>query len=86
MPKDEFDFEDPLELNGAALLSDEDTLQPMAECFVEERVKPLLQTPMNPEDDPLFDMAKYAVKTGIRDLATNLDHYLYGHPKVTDRE
>ena len=36
MPKDEFDFEDPLELNGVALLSDEDTLQPMAECFVEE--------------------------------------------------
>src|SRR5262245_57119905 len=36
MPKDEFDFEDPLELNGVAVLSDEDTMQPMAECFVEE--------------------------------------------------
>ena len=36
MPKDEFDFEDPLELNGVALLSNEDTMQPMAECFVEE--------------------------------------------------
>ena len=36
MPKDEFDFEDPLELNGIALFTDEDTLAPMAECFVEE--------------------------------------------------
>lgn len=36
----------------------------------------------SPEDDPLFDMTKYAVDTGIPDLAINLDHYLYGHPKV----
>lgn len=38
----------------------------------------------SPEDDPLFDMGKYAGKTGVSDLAVNLDHYLYGHPKVTD--
>jgi hypothetical protein len=36
MPKDEFDFDDPLELNGVALLTDEDTSSAMAECFVEE--------------------------------------------------
>jgi len=36
MPKDEFDFDDPLELNGVALLTDEDTSAAMAECFVEE--------------------------------------------------
>jgi hypothetical protein len=36
MPKDEFDFEDPLELNGVALLTREDTSADMAECFVEE--------------------------------------------------
>lgn len=36
MPKDEFDFEDPLELNGVALPCDEDTTEPMTECFVEE--------------------------------------------------
>jgi hypothetical protein len=32
--------------------------------------------------DPLFDMGKLAVETGIKDLATNVDHYLYGHPRV----
>jgi hypothetical protein len=36
MPKDEFDFEDPFELNGMALLTHEDTTDDMAECFIEE--------------------------------------------------
>jgi len=36
MPKDEFDFDDPLELNGMALLTHEDTTTKMAECFIEE--------------------------------------------------
>lgn len=34
---------------------------------------------------PAFFLAgRDAVDTGIPDLATNLDHYLYGHPKVCD--
>lgn len=36
MPKDEFDFEDPLELNGVAFLTEEDTTDTMCECFIEE--------------------------------------------------
>jgi hypothetical protein len=32
----------------------------------------------------LLGMADLAVETGIPDLSTNIDHYLYGHPKVTD--
>jgi len=36
MPKDEFDFEDPFELNGMAFLSHKDTTNDMAECFTEE--------------------------------------------------
>ena len=36
MPKDEFDLDDPMELNGVALLTDEDTTEAMAECFIEE--------------------------------------------------
>jgi hypothetical protein len=34
--------------------------------------------------DPLFGMSDLAVDTGISDLATNVDHYLYGHPRVAD--
>jgi hypothetical protein len=36
MPKDEFDFEDPLELNGVAFPTEEDTTDVMCECFIEE--------------------------------------------------
>ncbi len=36
MPKDEFDFEDPLQLHGVAMLTDEDTTDAMCECFIEE--------------------------------------------------
>jgi hypothetical protein len=36
MPKDEFDFDDPMELNGMALQTNEDTSEAMCECFVEE--------------------------------------------------
>ena len=36
MPKDEFDFEDPLELNGVAFLTEDDTSAEMTECFAEE--------------------------------------------------
>ena len=35
-------------------------------------------------DDPVWQMAELAGPTGIPDLATNADHYLYGHPKVDD--
>ncbi len=34
--------------------------------------------------EPLFSMADLAVETGVADLATNIDHYLYGHPKKND--
>lgn len=39
MPKDEVDPEDPFELSGMALLTDEDTSEDMTECFVEEYLR-----------------------------------------------
>ena len=36
MPKDEFDPEDPMELCGVGLVTEEDTTDAMAECFIEE--------------------------------------------------
>jgi len=30
--------------------------------------------------DPLFTLHKYAIETGIKDLAQNHNHYLYGVP------
>lgn len=39
-----------------------------------------------PADNPLLRMTELAVDTGITDLATNIDHYLYGHPRASDAE
>lgn len=36
--------------------------------------------------DPAFKIGDLAVDCGIPDLSVNLDHYLYGHPKVTDAQ
>jgi hypothetical protein len=33
------------------------------------------------EDDPAYDLSSLAVKTGIADLASEHDHYLYGVSK-----
>jgi hypothetical protein len=43
-------------------------------------------SPPDPKDDVLLNMSNFAVDMGIPDLAVNIDHYLYGHPKVTDGE
>lgn len=40
----------------------------------------------NQASEPLLAMATLAVETNVRDLATNIDHYLYGHPKVSDAD
>jgi hypothetical protein len=42
------------------------------------------QHKLSPQDEILLRMPELAVDTGIPDLATNIDHYLYGHPKVND--
>ncbi len=38
----------------------------------------------SPAPSPLFGIGRRAVRTGQPDLATNIDHHLYGHPKVRD--
>jgi hypothetical protein len=41
--------------------------------------------PAPPTDvDPIFRMSELAADTGVTDLARNIDHYLYGHPKQSD--
>ena len=40
-----------------------------------------LHSERSAKDDILFRMGEYAAETGIPDLAVNIDHYLYGHPK-----
>lgn len=70
--------------NGVVILDDE-TLLPDGTTV---EVRPAMANDNSPiladADFNLDDLAKHAVDTGIPDLATNHDHYLYGHPKVAD--
>lgn len=34
--------------------------------------------------DPVYRLYELALPSGIPDMARNVDHYLYGHPKVDD--
>jgi hypothetical protein len=34
--------------------------------------------------DSVYRLDELATPSGIADLALNVDHYLYGHPKVSD--
>jgi hypothetical protein len=51
------------------------------------RVETVAQ-PIDPDADldPAYKIGELAVDCGVPDLAVNLDHYLYGHPKVTNGE
>ncbi len=39
-----------------------------------------------PADDAVYRLGELAAPAGIADLAANIDHYLYDHPKVTDAQ
>jgi hypothetical protein len=52
---------------------------------VRVRVEPLSENATTDDAyDFLLRMAEEATPSGIPDLAINIDHYLYGHPKVSD--
>lgn len=65
---------------GVIVLAEEAHLPEGVE--VEVAVPRSTPVPGEPAQDPLFGMADLAVTTGVTDLATNVDQYLYGHPKL----
>ena len=46
------------------------------------KVEPIEESSEPLSSDPLYRLGELAVPTGIPDLASNIDHYLYGHPKA----
>lgn len=66
--------------NGVVVFDDD--ARPVDGAVVTVVVKPVEDGAVG--YDALLRIAELAVPTGIPDLATNLDHYLYGHPKVSD--
>jgi hypothetical protein len=69
--------------NGAIVLNPAVELPDGAAVRVELE-PPAGESQVSSGDDPLSRMTDLAVETGIPDLATNVDHYLYGHPKTSD--
>jgi len=72
--------------NGVIVLENGIHLPEGAPVRVELMNEKRAEEARSPEDDILFRMGEYAIDTGIPDLAVNIDHYLYGHPKVTDEK
>lgn len=68
--------------NGVVVLEPEANLPEGAVVRVETVAAKLVTD--DAELDPIWRMGELAVDTGIPDLAVNIDHYLYGHPKVSD--
>ena len=68
------------EVRGGAIVLEGDVRLPEGTPVL---VQPFVRELPEHAGDDLFEMGKLAVETGIADLATNVDHYLYGHPKVS---
>jgi hypothetical protein len=66
--------------NGVVVLEPEVAL-PEGAVVVVTIEEPLLDFEGQPVD-PVFLMGDLAEDMGMPDLAANIDHYLYGHPKV----
>jgi hypothetical protein len=49
--------------------------------FLEDIAEPSQVELGNVEDNPLFHLHEFAEHIGIKDLARNHDHYIYGTPK-----
>lgn len=72
--------------NGVVVLPDGVQLPEGAPVRVELVKQEAAKESRSPKDDIIFRMGEYAVETGIPDLGVNINHYLYGHPKVTDEK
>ncbi|MFN7945614.1 MAG: antitoxin family protein [Blastocatellia bacterium] len=49
-----------------------------------ERVHLTIVSSADQPCDPAWNLAELAEETGLADLATNIDHYLYGLPEQRD--
>jgi hypothetical protein len=68
--------------NGVVVFDDEVRLAEGTPVVVET----LQPRATSSADDPIYRLGDLAIPTGIPDLASNIDHYLYGHPRTADGE
>jgi len=68
--------------NGVVVLDGDVTLPEGASVKVEPEKESLPKD----DDDGVYRLYEFAGPTGVPDLARNIDHYLYGHPRVNDED
>ena len=69
------------EVRGGVVILEEGASIPEGTQVTIAPVLTAIVSPSATEPD-LRRLGELAVETGITDLAANIDHYLYGHPKV----
>ena len=71
-------------MNTVEAIYEKGVFRPIQKVNFEEGEKVEIIIKIAVEKDPAADFSDIAVDTGISDLATNVDHYLYGLPKQSE--
>ena len=71
-------------MNTVEAIYEKGVFRPIQKVDFEEGEKVEIIIKMPNEKDSAESFADIAVDTGISDLATNIDYYLYGLPKQTE--
>lgn len=72
-------------MNTVEAIYENGVFRPVQRVDMKEGERVEIQIISEDDTDPAFDLADIAMNTGITDLAENIDHYLYGLPKQSER-
>ncbi len=72
-------------MNTVEAIYEKGVFRPIQEVDFEEGEKVEIIIKLPKERDSAADFADIAIDTGISDLATNVDFYLYGLPKQSEK-
>ncbi|MDQ3220122.1 MAG: antitoxin family protein [Acidobacteriota bacterium] len=72
-------------MNIVEAIYENGVLRPIQKVDLEEGEKVEIIINLSLEKDPAETIPDLAIDTGISDFATNIDHYLYGLPKQSEK-
>jgi predicted DNA-binding antitoxin AbrB/MazE fold protein len=72
-------------MNAVEAIYENGVFRPIGKIDLNEGVKVEITVKPFTEKDSAEDFSDIAIDTGIKDLATNVDYYLYGLPKQNEK-
>ncbi|CAN5495360.1 hypothetical protein BH18ACI3_BH18ACI3_06050 [soil metagenome] len=72
-------------MNIVEAIYENGVFRPIQKVDLEEGEKVEIIINLSLEKDPAETIPDLAIDTGISDFATNIDHYLYGLPKQSEK-